>query len=728
MIYNIDEIKSILSDGGMLSKHLPNYSERQSQIDLADYIFYTYYQGSNLIAEAPTGIGKSIAGLIPAILMAHYNHTKTVIATSTKALQMQYYEKDLPFLSDIFSNNGIYFSYAMMKGRSNYICVRRFNEYASVVCNPETPKYYMSQYNDIAYWMNNSLTGDFESMTFEIYPEIRSEICCSQDDCDGRDCEYSSRCFYKKMKSRAKNSDIILVNTDLLCIDLILRNKHGAAVIPNYHHVIIDEAHELEDIFSKYCGFNISEFAVKSAIAFAMKYVNRLKKDYCKTDEHIEQIKQEVEALDSASVKLMKRVRSFFDNFIFDTKSDTVAINNSDFDTIVNIAAKKVKKSLSDFSSMVTSAGYYTSEEVMENMQANVIKKLDSVYDRFTNLMKLFDEEDNENVYWVTYGGRNKDTPIIESRPVDVSNLLHDCLFDRKLSGQEWDNLFTEMKARGTGFSENDDDKEQIIMPVKNVVLMSATMTTNRSFDFIKKRLGVYECDTTILPHAFDYQHNALLYIPRGLVEPNITSESEVFTRQLAQNIVEIAEVTEGKMLCLFTSYAEMKRVFDIVQPQIGSKYNMFNQSQYPKSELSKMFKSDINSILFATSSFWTGFDVQGDALSALVIDRIPFPVPTDPLIEARINKIKSDGGNWFNDYYIPMACMELCQGFGRLIRTKTDMGIVAIMDVRLITKPYGQKFIYSFPPTLKTRSIDKVKLFYDVVKKKRERLASKNE
>lgn len=712
MKYDVDAVKSILCDGGLLSKYFDNYSERQSQIDLANAIYRSYKDGINLIAEAPTGIGKSIAGLVPAILMAVDCGLKTVISTSTKALQSQYFEKDLPFLYDVFIKSGKHFSYAMMKGKSNYLCRRRLEEY---VIDTESSFDVSQQYEKISTWAEKTIYGDFEELPFEIFPSLKSEICCSEDDCDGKNCSHD--CCYKKVRARAKSSDIVLVNTDLLCLDLIVRDKYGASVIPTYHSVIIDEAHGLEDIFSKYCGFSVSEIVFKRMIGFAMKYANRIKKEYCNTDEKQEDVNKDMKSLEDASLKLMKCVRSFFDNFVFEDVSlnESIVINHSDFDSIVNIAGKKVVKSVSIFVKNLSSFSYYTSDEVMDNMFASVNKRINDVMERFAQLMKLFDEDDNTFVYWVSF--TKKGIPIIEGRPIDISDYLERVLFDRKMDGTSWDNIFESLIS---------DGEEKISMPVKNVVMMSATMTTNHSFEFLKTRLGIKTCDEIILPHAFDYKHNALLYVPKGLVEPNISRNSEVFTRQLVSNIIELANITDGKMLCLFTSYAEMQRVYDIVNVNIGNKYRIFNQTQYPKMELIKMFKSDVNSILFATSSFWTGVDVQGEALSALVIDRIPFPVPTDPLIEARINKIKSEGGNWFNNYYIPMASMELCQGFGRLIRTKTDMGIVMICDVRLITKPYGSKFLHSFPLTLTTRKIDKVKLFYDIVRKKRER-SSKN-
>lgn len=717
MNVDINEINNVLKNDGLLSKHFPNYNERESQIKLACEILNSYNDGTNLVAEAPTGIGKSIAGLIPAVLYSIKNNNhKTLITTSTKALQMQYYDKDLPFLRKVFNDR---FSYAMLKGRGNYVCLRRYNEFYNENILKGTVENYdtVKHYEMIRPFIESTTTGDMDELTFDITSELRSEIGSNADECDGKKCEYKDSCFYRRAKANAKQADLLLVNTDLFCTDLVVKHQHFGQVLPNYQTVIIDEAHELENIFSKYVGFKLSENAFKRTVGFMMKYVNRLLKEFCKDDVSREDVSNSIKDMDDNAVKLMKAVRSFFDNFVFDIKdnSETIKIDNTDFDYVTILAGKKLVGAVENMKSRIADADLYSTDDVILDMYDKVHSQFDSLLERLNRIMKLAEGPDEDYVYWVSYTTKGYN-PIIECCPIDISPMLNNWLFTRKNK--------IEYERMNKSFM---DDDEKTSLPIKNVVLMSATLTTNKSFYFITSRLGIDDYDTVLLPHAFDYKHNALLYVPKGLVEPNIAKNSDTFTLQLANNIIELSNITEGKMLCLFTSYNEMSKTYDIVSRQLGGKYRIFNQRQYPKNELVKMFKNDTNSMLFATASFWQGIDFQGETLSALVIDRIPFPVPSEPVIEARINKIKKHGGDWFNTYYIPMATMDMCQGVGRLIRTTSDRGIVMICDVRVITKNYGYKFINSFPPMLHTRKIEKVKFFWEICIKKNNNLKKRN-
>lgn len=702
-------------DGIRIAGQMKGYHLRQSQLDLAMAIYHSYESGTNLLADAPTGIGKSIAGLVPAAIDAIYNKRKTVIATTTKALQDQYFNKDLPFLKKTFRDN---FSYAMLKGRGNYLCVRRFKSYelemdsqlkSSGIYDLTT----RTQYDWLKDWKTN--TGDFDSLTYELTPELKMNINCSSDDCDGKDCAYKDECYFNRQKKKAKETDILLVNMDLFCIDLVLRNKEYISILPNYHSVIIDEAHEFENIFSKYTGYTFSIYVIKNAIAFLMKYMSRLYDTAMDADTRSD-VGNTREKIGEMCDNAMKVAKSFFNHFEqLDETADVIRLKSSDFNDAVEISVHKLLDELDNVRKELPSASRISLDKSVRKMFDNVVKRLDSVITDVGKLMEICKKGiDSNYVYWVTFSKRND--AIIECRPIDVSGILEDWLFKR-IDVDGWDEEYDALMS---------EDDAPVRLPVRNVVLMSATLATNKNFDFIRRRLGVVDDAEIILPHAFDYRHNALLYLPKGLPEPNVSANGESFTRLLAKNIVMLSDITEGKMLCLFTSYSEMKKVYQICYPQLISSYQLFYQGQHPKAELSRMFSEDVNSILFATSSFWTGVDFQGDTLSALVIDRIPFPVPTDPLIEARIDNIKRRGGNWFNDYYIPMATMDMCQGFGRLIRTKNDMGIVMLCDVRLITKQYGGQILNSFPDTLTTRKYEKVKVFYDVVKRRREILNAK--
>jgi ATP-dependent DNA helicase DinG len=713
-------VREVLGKDGLIAKKLPNYSERNSQIKLSESIMESYQNGLTLLANAPTGIGKSIAGLVPAILQA--GRYKTVISTATKALQMQYYQKDLPFLREVFENS---FTYAMLKGRSNYFCQKRYEEfYVNNILNNKINDFaVIEQYHKLEDWVKSTDDGDLENTGFALLPELRNGICSDADDCDEETC--TCDCFYKNAKLRASGANIILVNTDLLCTDLVIRYKYNSKVLPDYDSLIIDEAHHLENTISKYLGFRISHNTIKTCISFIMKYVNSLQKSCGNDTDKIEAIQTSKEEIDKVAHKLRKSSKSFFNNFgkiDEDNNFANVRLRVDDIDAIATLYGKRIIKRLEKIAFNLPTPDAYTSDESVLALYEKVSKRISDVTDKIISILSI---KDHDNfVYWISYS--KKGDPIIECSPIDVSPYLKEWLFTR-IPTNMWDSKKVNEK------NEYSTEKYEKI-PLRNVVLMSATLTANNNFNFMMNRLGIYDYNDSyrfyqtkkiILPSVFDYMHQCLLYVPRGIVDPNGTkANNEVFTTQLASNIVDVAKISKGKMLALFTSYAEMEKVYDIIKGQLP--YKIYHQNMLPKTELVKLFKEDVNSILLATSSFWEGVDFQGETLSVVVMDKIPFPVPTEPIIEARIDKMKEEGYDWFNNYYLPMAIISMQQGFGRLIRTKTDYGMVMICDRRIITKNYGWKFINSLPHTLQTDKLSKVQVFFDIIDKKRQRLAKK--
>jgi ATP-dependent DNA helicase DinG len=694
-------VDDVLGKNGMISKMFDGYSERKSQIRLSKEIFDVYTSPKNLLAEAPTGIGKSLACLVPAALSTNY---VTLVATATKSLQEQYYRKDLPFLRKVFGDS---FTYTMLKGRSNYICQRLLNSKCNELLNSE----YKDEISKIMLWAEKSEMGDMDELSFNVSPFVRSEIASSSDECAGKKCPFKETCFYYRQRERAQHSKVILVNIDLLCTDLVVKNKHSAAILPHYDVVIVDEAHELENIFSKYIGFKISEMSFANVAGSIINLINKMPKDAHNVDEMNISYEPMKQNLDKSISKIKKSLRMFFSEFEYERKPDGEQIFRlvpDDLTDTANTFGSQAIKSMEKLATTLRTLDRFDcSAELVKKMSSNVDTVL-SITSRIA--LVLNEKEYDDNVVWVSYS--KKDKPIIESAPIDVSPYLKEWLFTRE---KDW-NTFSEVP--------------------KSVVLMSATLTANKSFDFMKQRLGIsksfsndiYSDQTKeiILESDFDYKHNALLYLPAGMVDASGASKNkDTFTIQLAQNICRLASVTHGRMLCLFTSYSEMNKVYDIVKDKVP--YKTFSQSVYPKKELISMFKENVDSMLFATSSFWTGVSFEGDTCSAVVIDRIPFPVPSDPIIEARIDKLKKQRMDWFGGYYLPMAILSMQQGFGRLIRTKTDMGVVMICDKRIITKGYGSKFIRSFPRTLQTSSFKKVKFFFDIVEKKRRLFARRS-
>lgn len=346
-------------------------------------------------------------------------------------------------------------------------------------------------------------------------------------------------------------------------------------------------------------------------------------------------------------------------------------------------------------------------EEFNTVSDKKIIRRYELIGKRVQNLAKVFQmlytisDNIDEYCYYVD-ACDDIDRIDLTISPIDISSQMNEMLFERKMELEDGD--------------------------IACVTLLSATLFVNKSFNFIKSRLGISRnyldwdnsCLTEVsVKEMFDYRHSCLLYVPKGLIEPsNIDGERRVFTNQIIDTILELDNIVDGGILSLFTSYNEMDKCFDGINGNTDR--NIISQISTSRQKAIKDFKDDEEAIFFGTKTFWEGVDIQGRACSCVLIDRIPFPVPSDPIIEARIDKIKKEGGNWFDNFYLPIAIIALQQGFGRLIRTHKDLGMVVLMDIRVITKGYGYKIIRSLPDCLKTRDIEKVKLFWDVVRHKR--------
>lgn len=676
--------KDVLKNGGLLAEMIGNYQERTEQIALSEAIEDAINNGKNLLSEAPTGTGKSIAYLVPAILIKQ----RFVISTATKALQEQLYAKDIPLMQEAFAKIGIKFEAALMKGRGNYVSLRRYKENMKVL-DPND----MWTHNRVSSWLNNTKTGDMDELDFVLGGNYRSSIQSTSDDCEGKECPFYNDCKFHNAKKKANNANIIIANHDLVAVDLMLKNTIGFGTLPAYDGLILDEAHHFEDVISKYLGFKLSKFVFRNLNGLIGRYF-KLEKEYFETEEGMD-TKAKLELL---MKQMVKQSSKFFDNFYPDDDKDVTRLKPRHITTKVIIGNKKLTVLMDKIVNILSDA-VITSEK-SETVLENISKRLSDIYEKLNKVMDM-DNLYEEWVYWTTTN--NNDDVIVESAPISVAPYLKQWLYDR-------DDLET-IKRR---------EKANDTVLLKTVIMTSATVTTNGSFVFIKDRLGVEEAEEIVVDSVFDYPHQALTYIPKNIVEPVGGRDSaQTFTRLMAQNVIEILNITKGRAFVLFTSYSEMERVYNMTKNSIN--HTVLKQGEYSKSLLIDKFKQDVNSVLFATSSFWEGVDIQGEALSCVIIDKIPFPVPSEPLIEARIEAIKRNGGDWFNNFYIPIAIIALKQGYGRLIRTVEDLGMVAIMDKRIVTKNYGGKFLRSLPDSLKTRKIEKVELFFDIVEQKRE-------
>lgn len=634
----------MVSTLGMLARHLPGYEMRLPQMALAKSIERAFDTGKTGIFEAGTGIGKSLAALVPAVL----SRNKVVVSTATISLQEQYIKKDIPLLQKLVPFE---FNYALLKGRGNYAGIRRFNDFIA-----ENKKSSAID-EDIVEWINTSETGDISELDFMPASEIWQEINSDADDCLKQRCPNFKECFYFGAKEQAEHADILVVNHNLLLVDA----ASGGNVLPKYDLLIIDEAHHLSDIATEAFSFSISSRGLKRLRAKATKQIN-------------------------APVKLLEDIE-YDSHGLFHRLRNEYAFNR-----------KRVKQSIAEAEPLLLSLHALRSwvdEQQFENiMDVDLArekmklkaKAITATLDRYIKCLDLLKEPDHD---WVIYVEQNLN-PVNENFSVTASPL--------DVSGFIADNLFAKSGLHST-------------------VCMSATLATSGEdpFQYFKSAVGVQGPvvqDKFLSP--FDYEHQSILFLP-GSKAYNLPNPNDItYVAESCRVVEQLIQISEGRAFVLFTSRSALNKAFEMIGEKLP--YQAKRQGEMPRAKLLEWFKTTPNAILFGTSSFWEGVSVDGDQLSLVIIDRIPFQAPDDPIYEARCERLKEDGEkNWFGDLALPYAITRLKQGVGRLIRTQSDRGVVAILDPRLIQKSYGQKIIECLPPMRVTHNLNDLSGFFAV-------------
>jgi ATP-dependent DNA helicase DinG len=642
---------------------------------MAEAVLEAITEGGHLCVEAGTGTGKTLAYLIPALAA----HERVMISTGTKNLQEQLYYKDVPFLEKALGRK---LRVAYMKGRSNYACLYRIKK------ADQTP--ILEALEDIDHfqvvrrWAFESETGDRAELT-ELPERLSfwSSIDARSDICLGQKCPDYEPCFVTRMRQRALDADIVVVNHHLFFADLALRGHEYGAVIPDYSIVVFDEAHELEDVASEYFGAQVSNYRIGELIRDAQ---NVMITDTIAAGEILK-----------VCARLQQRADRFWLHFVKpadDRRRGRERASALGPDGRYVLDASFIVRPTSE-KQQPGSPGTQLNFEASESAEftpageslvglLNALTRLETTLaalkdppQEVSNLVRragqikqdlefIMSCADPQYVYWCERRGRGI---FLQATPIDVSELLAERLFDR----------------------------------VPTVILTSATLASNQSFGYIRSRLGIKQSRELIVPSHFDFQRQAILYLPPRLPDPRDPG----FLDQAVEEIVKILENTSGRAFVLFTSVSQMneahKRISDRVE------FPCFVQGQGSRSGLLEKFKRTPNAVLFATSSFWQGVDVQGDALSCVIIDRLPFAVPTDPVIAARQRYIEQQGGDSFYEYSVPQAVLMLKQGLGRLIRSTEDVGVLSVLDPRLRTKAYGQIFLRSLPPCPVTTNIEEI-------------------
>jgi ATP-dependent DNA helicase DinG len=654
---------------GVLARAHPAYEFRRGQLQMAQAVEQALAEKRHLIVEAGTGTGKTLAYLLPVIRSGK----RVIISTGTKNLQEQLFYKDLPFLEHALlgDKSSQRLSVCYMKGRSNYLCRKKLYDLtnAPVLSGVEE----IEQYRAIAAWEKNTATGDrAELAELPEASQLWHKLDARAEACTGQKCSEFERCFITEMRRRGMESDIIIVNHHLFFADLAIKlqadGAPDAGILPDVAAVIFDEAHELEDVAGSYFGISVGNLRVED-----------LARDVESSLQHNRILSA---SLSGALGSLREKSQFFFSllppgdgRFAFDSRREFLEENGDEF-LALNQALTRLAGELE---------GLPQKPEEMFNL----VRRTQETQ---THLAFAMESDDRNTVFWIERrGGRGRTTSSQKNR------------IDSKDAVQGRQNVF----LQATPIDVGPILRECLWSKLDCAVLTSATLAVGGGFDYLRQRLGFENARESVLPSHFDYQNQALFYVPPDLPD----ARTPQFTAKAGDRIRKILEITRGRAFVLFTSYAQMNESYDRLLGEI--EYPMLRQGDAPKSALLEEFRLTPNAVLFATSSFWQGVDVQGEQLSCVIIDRLPFAVPSDPVVAARVKAIDSGGGNAFFDYQVPAAVITLKQGFGRLIRSLHDRGVLVLLDNRILKKQYGRVFIESLPNYRKTTDLHAVEEFF---------------
>jgi ATP-dependent DNA helicase DinG len=633
-------VRQFFSRHGALSHWHPNYEYRPGQLEMAEAVESALADGKHLIVEAGTGTGKTLAYLVPAILSGK----RIVVSTGTKNLQEQLFFKDIPFLQKHFPRP---LEVCYMKGRNNYACRQKIYDAdkEAILTGLEE----VADFQIIQEWEHTTEFGDrAEIKTLPESSGAWTKIDARRDLCSGQKCPQFERCFITLMHQRAAQSDIIIVNHHLFFADLAIKDDDVPGILPDYHAVVFDEAHEIEDVAGQYFGVQISNYRFQELRRDVARISRQKQFGSAELDRTLDRLEQLSEQFFSLFGLIDGRTG-------FEGRSAFIESNQDAYsDLLINLELtqshlKLLKSQPEDVGPLIRRAEELT-----------------------LSLRFILESDDADYVYWVERRGRGC---FLQATPVDVSAILAERLFDK----------------------------------LDTTILTSATLAVSGTFEFAKQRLGLPYARTLVVPGHFDYEKQALLYVPQHLPDPR----DAAFTKMAADEIIQLLEHSRGRAFVLFTSYQQMRLVYDRVS--LAIEFPTLMQGTGPRTALLEEFRDTPNSVLFATASFWQGVDVPGDQLSCVIIDRLPFAVPSDPVVEARLRKIRETGGNPFYDYQIPQAAIALKQGFGRLIRSRSDRGVLVLLDNRITKQRYGQVFFDSLPDYRFTTSIGDVEKFFNV-------------
>ncbi len=685
-LLEVEELTALLEPGGALAQAMETggfYEYRPSQVAMLERIAESFNKSRICVAEAGTGVGKSMAYLLPALNWAANNDERVIVSTATINLQHQLIDKDIPLAKKILetvNESAKNCKTVLVKGRGNYICLRRL---ATAIDEQTLFDEDSGELDSISKWAETTSTGTRDDISFMPTGGLWSKVNSEGDSCLGLRCKYREKCFVLKSKKEAASAQLLVVNHHLLFSDLAMRLEgagfDNSVVLPPFTRIVFDEAHNMESSATSFFSRELNIFSV-------LKQVNRLytrrgarkfgavinlqieagavEEDEC-IPGLVDGIKEQAQLLDKIAVELP-------DNGInLRLKEET----SEYFKDRIFPAMIELQKRILDCLHSVENIVRRLDEKDLELPVVYEVRMLERRLEAFASICQSFTlwEEKKGDIFWVEKSRSSSGESFARFviTPLDISGMM----------------------------------RESVFTPYETVVCTSATLSVNRDFRFWSARVGLNgfedrEVGASIFKSPFPYKERVLLGLPEDAPEPN----TEAYQEFVQDFSIRLIELSEGRALVLFTSYKMLTETFDVLKPRLDELgITALKQGDDDRTRLLERFKTDTASVLFATSSFWEGIDSPGDTLKVVIICKLPFMVPTDPVIAARMEAVEQRGGNQFMEYMLPEAVIRLKQGFGRLMRRGTDSGVVAVLDSRIVRKAYGRIFINSLPDTARS-------------------------